>query len=177
MRTGTVGIVAVQSAKLLGAARVVAAGRNPAGLERALSAGADATVRLDEPDDLAAAFREAFGGSGPSYVFDPLWGAPAAAAVEAAVPGATIVNLGQSAGATSELASAAVRFKSLNLLGHTNFALAADELAEHYGRLVGHALAGEIRLDVEQVSLDDAADAWRRQADGGAGAKLVLVPG
>ena len=116
-------------------------------------------------------------GGRPGYVFDPLWGAPAAAAVEAAVPGATIVNLGQSAGATSELASAAVRFKSLNLLGHTNFALAADELAEHYGRLVGHALAGEIRLDVEQVSLDDAADAWRRQADGGAGAKLVLVPG
>ena len=175
--TGTVGLVAVQSAKLLGAARIVAAGRNPAGLERALSVGADATVRLDECDDLAAAFREAFGGKGPGYVFDPLWGAPAAAAVEAAVPGATIVNLGQSAGATSELASAAVRFKSLNLLGHTNFALAADELAEHYGRLVGHALAGEIRLDVEQVSLDDAADAWRRQAEGGAGAKLVLVPG
>jgi NADPH:quinone reductase len=175
--TGTVGIVAVQSAKLLGAARVVAAGRNQAGLERALLAGADATVRLDEPEDLAAAFRDAFGGEGPSYVFDPLWGAPAAAAVEAAVPGATIVNLGQSAGATSELASAAVRFKSLNLLGHTNFALAADELAEHYGRLVGHALAGEIRLDVEQVLLDDAANAWRRQAEGSAGAKLVLVPG
>jgi len=175
--TGTVGIVAVQTAKLLGAARVVAAGRNPAGLERALSDGADSTIRLDEPDDLAAAFREAFGGDGPSYVFDPLWGAPAAAAVDAAAPGATIVNLGQSAGATSELASAAVRFKSLNLLGHTNFALAADELAEHYGRLVGHALAGEIRLDVEQVALDDVADAWRRQAEGGAGAKLVLVPG
>ncbi len=175
--TGTVGIVAVQSAKLLGAGRVVAAGRNPAGLERASSAGADATVRLDEPDDLAAAFREAFGGEGPSYVFDPLWGAPAAAAVEAAVPGATIVNLGQSAGATSELASAAVRFKSLTILGHTNFALATDELAEHYGRLVGHALAGEIRVDVEQVALEDAADAWRRQAEGGAGVKLVVVPG
>jgi NADPH:quinone reductase len=174
--TGTVGIVAVQSAKLLGAARVVAAGRNPAGLERAMSDGADATVRLDEPADLAAAFREAFGGEGPSYVFDPLWGAPAAAAVEAAAPGATIVNLGQSAGATSELASGPLRFKSLSLLGHTNFALAADELAEHYGRLVRHALAGEIRLDVEQVALDDAANAWRRQAEGGAGAKLVLVP-
>jgi NADPH:quinone reductase len=175
--TGTVGIVAVQSAKLLGAARVVAAGRNPAGLERAVSVGADATVQLDDTEDLAAAFREAFGGEGPSYVFDPLWGAPAAAAVQAAVPGATIVNPGQSAGATSELASGPLRFKSLNLLGHTNFALATDELAEHYGRLVGHALAGDIRLDVEQVALDDAPDAWRRQAEGAAGAKLVLVPG
>src|SRR6187200_2505542 len=82
--TGAVGLVAVQTAKLLGARRVVAAGRSPEGLERAASLGADATVRLDEADDLVAAFKDAFGGAGPSYVFDPLWGAPAAAAVQAA---------------------------------------------------------------------------------------------
>ena len=115
--TGSVGLVAVQTAKLLGAGRVVAAGRSAAGLERAVSVGADATVRLDEAGDLVAAFKDAFGGEGPSYVFDPLWGAPAAAAAQAAVPWARIVNLGQSAGATSELASAAVRFKSLSILG------------------------------------------------------------
>ena len=103
--TGSVGLVAVQTAKLLGAGRVVAAGRSAAGLERATQYGADATLRLDEVDDLVAAFKDAFGGEGPSYVFDPLWGEPAAAAVQAAVPQATIVNLGQSAGATSEIAS------------------------------------------------------------------------
>ena len=170
--TGSVGLVAVQSAKLLGAARVVAAGRSAAGLERAAALGADATVRLDETDDLVTAFKDAFGGDGPSYVFDPLWGPPAAAAVQAAVPWATIVNLGQSAGATSELASAAVRFKSLAILGHTNFAVPADQLADHYRRLVGHAVAGEIQLEVERVPLDSVADAWRRQAEG-AGTKLV----
>ena len=173
--TGSVGLVAVQAAKLLGAARVVAAGRSPEGLARAAAVGADATIRLDESDDLVASFKEAFGGEGPNYVFDPLWGAPAAAAAQAAPPWSTIVNLGQSAGATSELASAAVRFKSLAILGHTNFAVPADELAEHYRRLVGHATAGDIRLDVERVPLDDAASAWQRQADG-AGTKLVLVP-
>ena len=173
--TGSVGLVAVQTAKLLGAGRVVAAGRSAAGLERAAEAGADATLRLDEHDDLVAAFKDAFGGRGPNWVFDPLWGAPAAAAVDAAVPGATIVNLGQSAGPTSELASAAVRFKSLSILGHTNFAVPPDELAEHYLRLVGHATAGDIRLDVERVPLDAVADAWSRQAEG-AGTKLVVVP-
>ena len=121
--TGSVGLVAVQTARLLGAARVVAAGRSAAGLERALEHGADATLRLDGADDLVASIKDAFGGDGPSYVFDPLWGEPAAAAVQAAVPRATVVNLGQSAGATSELASAAVRFKSLSILGHTNFAV------------------------------------------------------
>ncbi len=173
--TGSVGFVAVQTAKLLGAARVVAAGRSAAGLERATQHGADATLRLDEVDDLVAAFKDAFGGEGPSYVFDPLWGEPAAAAVQAAVPHATIVNLGQSAGATSEVASAAVRFKNLSILGHTNFLVPPDELANQYRRLVSHAVAGDIRLDVERVPLDSVADAWRRQADG-AGTKLVVVP-
>ena len=173
--TGSVGLVAVQTAKLLGAGRVVAAGRSAAGLERAVLHGADATLRLDEPGDLVAAFKEAFGGDGPSYVFDVLWGEPAAAAIQAAAPRATIVNLGQSAGATSELASAAVRFKNLSILGHTNYLVPAPELAEHYRRLVQHAVAGDIRLEVERVPLGSVADAWRRQAEG-AGTKLVVVP-
>jgi NADPH2:quinone reductase len=173
--TGSVGLVAVQAAKLLGAARVVAAGRSASGLERASRCGADATVRLDETQDLVAAFKEAFGGEGPSYVFDPVWGEPAAAAVQAAAPKATVVNLGQSAGATAELSSAAVRFKSLSIYGHTNFAVPPDELAAHYRRLVEHAVAGEIRFDVERVPLDSVTDAWRRQAEG-PGTKLVVVP-
>jgi NADPH2:quinone reductase len=173
--TGSVGLVAVQTAKLLGAARVVAAGRSEEGLERAAQVGADATIRLDESEDLVAAFKDAFGGDGPSYVFDPLWGAPAAAAVQAAVPWATVVNLGQSAGETSELASAAVRFKSLSILGHTNYAVPSDELAEHYRRLVEHVVAGDIGFDVERVPLERTADAWRRQSEG-AGVKLVVVP-
>jgi NADPH2:quinone reductase len=173
--TGSVGLVAVQTAKLLGAARVVAAGRSATGLGRAAEYGADETLRLDEAGDLVQAFKGAFDGDGPSYVFDPLWGEPAAAAITAAVPRATIVNLGQSAGATSELASADVRFKSLSILGHTNFAVPPDELAQHYRRLVGHVVAGDIRFDVERVPLDSVGDAWRRQAEG-AGTKLVVVP-
>jgi NADPH:quinone reductase-like Zn-dependent oxidoreductase len=173
--TGSVGLVAVQAAKLLGAGRVVAAGRSAAALARAAERGADATLRLDELDDLVAAFKDAFGGEGPSYIFDPLWGEPAAAAIQAAAPRATLVNLGQSAGATAELASGPLRFKNLSILGHTNFAVPADELGEHYRRLVGHVVAGEIRFDVERVPLDAVTDAWRRQAEG-AGTKLVVVP-
>src|SRR5687767_12485124 len=62
--TGTAGRVAVQTAKLLGAGHVVAAGRDAGRLERALELGADATVPLD-------------GDYGePTYVFDPLCGEP-----------------------------------------------------------------------------------------------------
>ena len=173
--TGSVGRVAIQSAKLLGAARVVAAGRSAAGLQRAAAYGATETLRLDEQGDLVAAFKKAFGGDGPDYVFDPLWGEPGAAAVLAAARNATIVNLGQSAGATATLSSEAVRFKSLTIVGHSVYAVPSDVLKEQYRRLVEHAVAGEIRLDVERVPLDAVGDAWRRQAER-AGAKLVVVP-
>jgi len=168
--TGTVGSVAVQAARLLGARRVVAAGRDADALARL---GADATVALDG-GDLVEAFRDACDG-GPTLVFDPLWGGPGAAAVEAAAQGARIVQLGQSAGATSELTSAAIRFKGLEIYGFSNFNLPKDLLDREYARLVEHAMNGDIRVEVERVPLDDVAAAWERQARS-PHAKLILVP-
>jgi NADPH:quinone reductase len=171
--TGTVGLVAVQAARLLGAGRVVAAGRSEPGLERAARAGADATVRLE--GDLVAAFREACGETGPTLVVDPLWGEPLLAALEVAPPGARVVQLGQSAGAEAAIPSRLIRGKSIDLLGFTNTAAPADVLHEEYRRLVRHALAGEIELEIEIVPFERLTEAWERQRDG-AGHKLVVVP-
>jgi NADPH:quinone reductase-like Zn-dependent oxidoreductase len=156
--TGTVGSVAVQAAKLLGAAHVVAAGRDPGGLERALELGADEAIGLD--DDFGE----------PTYVFDPLCGEPLERAVAAAAPRARIVQLGQSAGPAATLTSAALRGKELELYGFSDFAVPAEVFWEHYRRLVGHAVAGEITLEVERVGLDDVASAWDRPG------KLVVTP-
>jgi NADPH2:quinone reductase len=172
--TGTLGLVAVQAAQVLGADRVVAAGRRDDGLERARAAGADATVRLDEPN-LADRFREACGGDGPTLVVDPLWGDPLVAALQAAAPGARIVQIGQSAGAEAAIPSGAVRGKLLEILGYTNLRVPFDVLSASYLRLVEQAAAGRIRLDIERVPLDDAAAAWERQA-AGASTKLVVCP-
>jgi NADPH2:quinone reductase len=173
--TGTAGFVAVQAARLLGAGRVVAAGRDPERLARAAEAGADETVRIGETRDLASAFRRACGGDGPTLVFDPLWSEPLAAALEAAASGARVVNVGQSAGAETTIRSGFVRGKQLDLLGYSNFAAPREVVREQYSRLVQYALAGEIHIDVERVRLDDVRGAWERQA-AGADAKLVVVP-
>ena len=173
--TGTVGSVAVQAARLLGAGRVVAAGRDEAELERVRGLGADATVRLDGGDDLAGRLREACGGEGANLVVDPLWGKPLEAALAACAPGARVVHLGQSAGPSATLESGTVRGKQLDLLGFSDYGVPRDVLAEEYRRLVAHAAAGAITVEVERVPLADVADAWRRQAEGGSG-KLVLVP-
>jgi NADPH2:quinone reductase len=172
--TGTVGLVAVQSAKVLGAGRVVAAGRDREGLARAAELGADATVCLDETDDLGAALKEACGGEGPDVVVDPLWGAPFGSVLEAAAPRARIVNVGQSAGPEATLTSNAVRGKSLDILGFIVYAVPRDVLADHYRRLVEHAAAGRITLELERVTLDAVAEAWERQASGSADRKLVV---
>lgn len=156
--TGTAGEVALQAALLLGASHVVAAGRDPERLERALELGADEAVPLDGD------FGE------PTYVFDPLCGEPLERAVAAAAPGARIVQLGQSAGPAATLPSAAIRGKQLELYGFSLFAVPADVLAEHYTRLVGHALAGEIQVELERVGLDETGAAWGRPG------KLVVCP-
>ena len=172
--TGTAGLVAVQGAKALGAGRIVAAGRSAAGLERAAELGADATVRIEEGVDLAGAFREACGGEGPNLVIDPLWSEPGTAAVEAAAPGARIVQLGQSAGPTASLTSAAVRGKMLDLLGFTVFLVATDVLAAQYRAVVELAVRGQVLVEVERVPLEEIGSAWEQQA-AGPDRKLVIV--
>ncbi len=170
--TGTVGLVAIQAAKLLGAERVVAAGRNPKRLQRAAELGADATVNLDA-DDLVSAFKEAAGGGGPTLIVDMLWGPPAVAAIQAAAAGWRLVQVGQSAGAEATLASAAIRGKMGEIYGFTDFAVSPADFREYYLRLVGHAAAAEIVFDIETFPLARVAEAWERQS-GGANAKIVV---
>jgi NADPH2:quinone reductase len=167
--TGTVGNVAVQAARILGAARVIAAGRDHQALD-----GLDVDAKVPLEGDLVAAFREACEG-GPTLIFDPLWGEPAAAAAEAAKPAARIVQLGQSAGATAPITSAAIRFKGLEIYGYSNFILPKDVLDREYARLVEHATNGDIQIEIERVPLDRIADAWEQQA-ASPHRKLVLIP-
>jgi NADPH:quinone reductase len=130
-------------------------------------------VSLEE-DDLVAAFKEAAGGDGPTYIVDTLWGPPAAAGIQAAAPGWRLVQIGQSAGAEATLTSAAIRGKMGELFGYTVFAVSKDEFREQYLRLVGHAAAGEIIFDVEAYPLERVGEAWERQA-AGANAKIVVT--
>jgi NADPH2:quinone reductase len=171
--TGTVGLVALQGARILGAGRVVAAGRRPEALERARRLGADAVVSLDEAD-LAATFTEACGGDGPTLVVDALWGEPVVAAATAAAPGARIVNIGQSAGPAAPLLSADVRGKQLNVLGFSNFGTPREVMNSEYLRLLELVRSGELEVEVETHPFGGVAEAWQRQADG-AGVKVVVT--
>jgi NADPH2:quinone reductase len=175
--TGVVGQIAVQAARLLGAGRVVAAGRDRAMLARAAQLGADAIVDMTTVaagDELTAAFREAAGGD-VDVVHDPLWGTPAAAALEALGVGGRLVQLGQSAGAEATLSSASIRGRQLDIRGYLNFLVPADVRRDAYRTLVEHAVGGRIAVEGERVPLADVADAWER-VQHSPHRKLVLVP-
>jgi NADPH:quinone reductase len=169
--TGAVGRVALQAARVLGAKRVVAAGRDERRLHRAVELGADAAISLDE-ENLVERIRETSGGDGPTLIVDPLWGEPARVVTEAAAPNARIVQMGQSAGPDATLASAVVRGKQLSILGYTNFQLTPDERIAAYVDLTAHVAAGRIQVDVDTFPLEGVADAWRAQQEG---AKAVVV--
>ena len=166
--TGVVGLVAVQAARLAGAERVVAAGRDPERLARARHAGADAAVELTDGD-----LADACGGDGPTVIVDPLWDGPLATALAAAAPGARVVHIGQSAGPEATLSSAVVRGKQIDLLGFSNFGLPIEILREGYLELVGHVTEGRIEIPLETFPLDRVAEAWERQA-AGPGEKIVV---
>lgn len=171
--TGSVGSVAVQAAKILGADRVVAVGRDPSRLARVRELGADATVELGGEDFgelLAAAVHDA----SPTLVIDALWGAPLEAALAVTAQGARIVHIGQSAAPIATIASGLLRGKQLQILGYSNFAVPQVALAKGYTDVVEHAVSGRIRIDVEAFTLERVAEAWARQAQG-PDAKLVLT--
>ena len=170
--TGAAGTIAVQAARHAGAARVVAAGRNPERLA-ALEGMADAVVSL-EGDDLAGRLQGASDG-GADVVFDALWGAPLEAALTATRLGARVIHVGMAAGATATVASGLVRGRQLTIKGFSNFGVPRDDVVSAYLTMVDLATAGELALPVVVSPLSDAASAWSGVASGTG--KHVLIPG
>jgi NADPH2:quinone reductase len=160
--TGTVGMIAVQAAKILGAGRVVAAGRNADVLAQSRDLGADAIVRLGGDDDAKALRAEA--GDGYDVVIDPVYGDPFLAALSATAVGATLVTIGQGAGPT-----AAVPFRGLmgrTHIGHGNMVTPAETLRKAYAEITRHAAEGRIWVETSRYDLDEAERAWQAQSHG-----------
>jgi len=168
--TGSVGQIAVQAAKVLGAGQVVAAGRNRAVLDTLTERGADETVLLE--GDYATALREASQG-GFDVVVDMLFGAPMLAALPATRIGGRLVNVGMRAGRTVELPGGVL--KGRDLLTYSGNAPSAELRRAAYAELVRHVIAGEITAEFEELRLEQVAEAWKRQATS-PNTKLVLVP-
>ncbi len=179
--TGVTGKLAAQIAKLLGAGRVVAAGRNPQILSTLCELGADAGIRLDLPDqELVEAFRREVARKRFDVVIDYLWSRPTEAlltamtAKEFAVAGGTtrLVEVGESAGPTITLPAAVLRSTPLTILGTAGIP-PWDVLTDAFHQVMNYAARGKLRIETERVPLTEIRDAWERNASG---RRLVVIP-
>lgn len=179
--TGVTGRLAVRLAKLLGAVRVVAAGRNQQILDAMGQLGADATIRLDMPaKDLEEAFVREAGESGFQVVIDYVWGQPTEAFLSAittrefaAVKSETrLVQVGESAGATIALPASVLRSTALTIMGTAGIP-PGNVLADALRQVMAYAANGELQVDTKRVPLADIESAWQAEQHG---PRLVVIP-
>jgi NADPH:quinone reductase-like Zn-dependent oxidoreductase len=172
---GNAGRMAVEVARLIGAAEVVAAARNVEPARGSLvELGASTVVDLADADALGAAAEV-------DVVLDYVWGEPAAAAMVAVVTGRadrsrplTWVSIGSVAGPTAPVPSAALRASDLRLVGSGQGSVGAREIVAELPALAEHIGRGDVTVDAHAVPLADVAAAWAEPR--GAAGRVVLVP-
>lgn len=179
--TGITGTLAVKIAKLVGAGRVVAAGRNPQALDRLHQLGADAIIQLDAPpQELADALMREAGQSGFQVVVDYVWGRPAETFFGAitrkefvAVTSETrYVQVGESAGPTISLSAAVLRSTPLTILGTAGIP-PGNVLVDAFKQVMTHAEKGDLTIATDRIPLADIENAWQRDPKG---RRFVIVP-
>ncbi len=166
--TGVAGRLAVQVARLLGAGRIVATGRDDAQLDEVRALGADAVINTAVPDDeLVQAFRAARG-EGYDVVVDFLWGRPTDLLLRSLVPDTfafarptRLVEVGESAGSELTIPASALRTSGVELYGAAR-GLSAESMAQAYQQVVEWTRSGELVFSVERVPLADIESAWQR---------------
>jgi NADPH:quinone reductase-like Zn-dependent oxidoreductase len=175
--TGTSGRLAIQIAKHLGAAKVIATGRRPTDDLPAL--GADVIVQLVENRDaLEESFRKVLH-DGVDIVLDYLWGVTAEAlmiaAAKAGPEGRRIryVEIGSISGRDITLPSAALRSSALELMGSGIASVPFPRLLEAAKGVLQAAPGAGFKTAIKPVPLADISRAWGAVDTD---SRVVLVP-
>jgi NADPH:quinone reductase-like Zn-dependent oxidoreductase len=167
--TGVSGRLAIQIAKHLGAAVVIATGRNEASVEELPSLGADVTIALDQtPEQLTEVFRKVIKERGVNVILDYLWGASAERLIAAigghgsgnGEPRIRYVQIGSMAGPTITLPSSALRSSGLELLGSGLGSVSNEALVKSIGELMKAIVPGKLIIHTKPVPLTQVGSAW-----------------
>jgi len=181
--TGVTGRLAVQTAKLSGAKRVVAAGRNAAALAELTALGADALVPLNQSDEKLAEALAREAGEGYNVILDYIWGHTTE--VFLSTVGRTdmqagsggrmrLVQVGEGGGATISLPAAVLRSSRLEIVGAgTGSAVLMAKWKEARDLLIERFCSGALKITTQAVPLADVETAWHRETSG---QRIVFVP-
>jgi NADPH:quinone reductase-like Zn-dependent oxidoreductase len=177
--TGNAGQMAIQIAKHVGAARVVAAGRDAERLARLVGLGADEIVSLgDDP----AAVSQHLGAAAlrADIVLDYLWGQPTSDAMKAIITRRadrdqplTWIEVGSIGGPTAAIPSAALRGANLQIIGSGQGSVPIRDYLAELPELAGEIAKGTLRVDARAVPLAQVDAFWK---DTNAGRRIVITP-
>jgi len=179
--TGVAGRLTVKIARLLGAGRIVATGRDDNQLRELRELGADTVINTAVSDsELLQAYQDGMGG-GYDVVADYLWGRPTDILLRALIPNTftakkrtRLIQIGEVAGTEVTLRAASLRTSGLEIVGAAK-GLNAETIGEVYEQILTWTRAGELIFDVEKVPLSDVETAWQRTDL--RGRRLVVLPG
>jgi D-arabinose 1-dehydrogenase-like Zn-dependent alcohol dehydrogenase len=181
--TGMAGSLAVQHARILGAAKVVGLGRSPERLQHAAKLGSKTVALTGEREADAAALVDALDGAAPSIVLDFLWAGAAEAAftalgrrgLEEDTADIAYVQIGAMAGPEAAVPAALLRSRRIRISGSgAGSASIADVIAQIpvYMQLIADR---KVEVPTRTYPLSSIADAWTAPASGTR--RTVIVPG
>jgi NADPH:quinone reductase-like Zn-dependent oxidoreductase len=179
--TGMSGYLAAQNARLLGADRVIGAGRSEAGLSRAAAAGADAVALTGDRETDAAAVAEALGEDTPGLVLDFVWGPVAETAFAALgrrglgedTADIKYVQIGALGGAEAAVPSSLLRSRKLTISGSGAGSVPASAIKAQMPAYIGLIADGSVQVPFRTFPLSDVGTAWT--ASTASGPRVVLV--
>ena len=181
--TGASGQLAIQLAKLFGAGKVIALGRNPQILDTLPALGTDAVLSLEQSDeDLVKAIAHEAGDTGVHVIIDYLWGHPTEIVIDAitrkglthVAPRVRLVEVGSMAGQTLALPAAVLRSSGLEIYGSGAGTVPVERIVEAMPQFIALAASGKLHVATEEIALADVAAAWERPT--GDNRRLVFRP-
>ena len=182
--TGFTGRVAVQITKHYGAKKVIVTGRNQTSLNDLLSLGADETILVLQDDESFKAQLAAIHAATPiDVIIDYLWG-HTAEMILACVKGngsftnrVRYVSIGAMTGDLIQLSAANLRSVNLHLTGSGLGAWSKPQVGQLFSQILPEmfalAAAGKLHVDTAAVKLENIAELWELDVDGGK--RLVVV--
>jgi NADPH:quinone reductase-like Zn-dependent oxidoreductase len=178
--TGVSGRLAVKLARLLGAGRIVATGRDDQQLREVQELGADTVINTAVTDDeLIQSFTSAKG-DGYDVVLDFLWGRPTELLLRSLIPDTfafqkptRIIQTGDAAGPDLVVPGSAFRTSGVEIYGAAHN-LNPEIMAGAYRQVVDWTKAGDLTFSVDRVPLSDVESAWQHPTT--PGHRLVVLP-
>lgn len=182
--TGVTGKIAVQVARLYGAKKIIATGRNEESLQLLLTLGADEVVSLKQPDeDFKTKIKEIHSETPVDIILDYLWGHSVEMILNTLKGNGTfshktrLVSVGGMSGDIIQLSSQILRGTDIQISGSGLGSWTKEEIHLLFTEIIPEmfqaAVADSIQIDTETADIKDVEAVWNAEIP--AGKRLVLT--